>query len=194
MATPKPLIEKTLDNDSQQASVVLSVVQADITTLEVDAIVNAANSSLLGGDGVDGAIHRAAGRELVEYCRTLKGCKTGDAKISPAFKLPSHYVIHTVGPVWHGGQRGEPEDLANCYKRSLELAQENKLTSIAFSAISTGVYGYPIEKAAQIAIDTVSAFVTHRAHDDESLMISKVIFCCYSASDAAVYERLLQQG
>lgn len=194
MSQPQAWINKTLYNGLQQTKVELTVVQADITKLEVDAIVNAANSSLLGGGGVDGAIHRAAGSELVEYCRTLNGCQTGEAKISPAFKLPCRYVIHTVGPVWHGGQRGEAANLANCYKHALELAQQHEVTSIAFPAISTGVYGYPVAQAAQVAIDSVSTYLTECAQSSDKLTISQVIFCCYSASDAAVYERLLQNS
>ena len=192
MSQPQALIKKTLYNEFQQTKVELTVVQADITKLEVDAIVNAANSSLLGGGGVDGAIHQAAGSELVEYCRTLNGCQTGEAKISPAFGLPCRYVIHTVGPVWHGGQQSEAANLANCYKHALALAQQNEVASIAFPAISTGVYGYPVAQAAQVAIDSVSTYLKAYAQSSDKLTISKVIFCCYSASDAAVYERLLQ--
>lgn len=179
------------DSSGNEQQFTLAVVQADITKLHVDAIVNAANSSLLGGGGVDGAIHRAAGRELLEYCRTLNGCKTGDAKISPAFNLPSRFVIHTVGPVWHGGNQNEPELLASCYRRSLELAADNNLESIAFSAISTGVYGFPKDQAAQIAIDTVQEFLKHSIEQKQDISINKVIFCCFSSLDAALYQEIL---
>lgn len=173
-------------------TVTLSVLPADITTLKVDSIVNAANSSLLGGGGVDGAIHRAAGRELLAYCRTLNGCQTGDAKISPAFKLPCQYVIHTVGPVWHGGHDNEAALLASCYQKSLELATQNDVTSIAFPAISTGVYGYPLDKATKIAIDTVQNYVLNALKQATNFSIREVIFCCFSASDAAVYKQVLE--
>lgn len=159
--------------------------QADITTLTVDAIVNAANTSLLGGGGVDGAIHRAAGPELLAECRTLGGCATGDAKITRGYRLPAAYVIHAVGPVWHGGDRGEPGLLAACYRRSLELAAEQGLHSIAFSGISTGVYGYPITPAARIAVDTVNAELGRFDGIDD------VVFCCFSASALGVYDALL---
>lgn len=165
----------------------LKAHQGDITKLSVDAIVNAANSSLLGGGGVDGAIHRAAGRELLEECRALRGCKTGDAKITGGYELPAKFVIHTVGPVWHGGSRGEPELLASCYRRSLELAVERGLTSIAFPAISTGVYGYPIRKAAEIALSTATTFT------QSPTSLQEIIFCCFSASDYEVYAELLSK-
>lgn len=158
---------------------------ADITTLKVDAIVNAANSSLLGGGGVDGAIHRAAGPELLQECRLLKGCKTGDAKITRAYNLPAQHVIHTVGPVWHGGTSGEPELLASCYRRSMEVAATSNIRSIAFPGISTGIYGYPVALAAQIAVTTVQAFL------QQDSTVEEIIFCCFSDSDLQVYEKLL---
>lgn len=160
----------------------IKIIVDDITTLEVDAIVNAANCSLLGGGGVDGAIHRAAGGELLEACRKFNGCETGEARITPGFQLPAKYVIHTPGPIWYGGDRNEAGLLKNCYVNSLALAKENNCRTMAFPCISTGVYRFPKDLAARIALETVT--------EQMSLPLETVIFCCFSASDAAVYEQL----
>ena len=169
----------------------IRIIQGDITKLEVDAIVNAANQVMLGGGGVDGAIHRAAGHELYEAClkepETRPGvrCPTGEARITPGFRLPAKFVIHTVGPVYRDGRHGEPEKLANCYHHSLLLAAENGCKSVAFPCISTGVYGYPIGDAAQIAVREVENFLM--SHGD-----MEIVFCCFSSGDKAIYEALMK--
>jgi len=162
----------------------IEVVTGDITALAVDAIVNAANTTLLGGGGVDGAIHRAAGPELLAECRTLGGARTGDAKVTRGYRLPARWVIHAVGPVWSGGQRGEDGLLASCYRESLARAREVGARSVAFPAISTGVYRFPLERAARIALGQV------RADLEAEARIDRVVFCCYSAGDRETYDRL----
>ncbi len=161
------------------------VIEADLTTLAVDAIVNAANSSLLGGGGVDGAIHRAAGPGLLAECRTLGGCPTGEARITAGYNLPARHVIHTVGPVWHGGSRHEDEDLARCYRNSLTLALQHGIRTIAFPAISTGVYGFPLARATKIAVCEAQRFL------ETYFEIEQVIFCCFGSEAAEFYEKEL---
>ena len=163
----------------------IELIQADITKLDVDAIVNAAKSSLLGGGGVDGAIHRAAGPQLLDECMTIGGCPSGEAKITLGYNLKARYVIHTVGPVWRGGNTNENELLASCYRMSLSLAVENNCTSVAFPNISTGVYGFPKELAAEIAIREVQSFLL------KNKSISKVFFCCFDSENYLIYQRLL---
>ena len=166
----------------------MEIAEGDITKLQVDAIVNAANESLLGGGGVDGAIHRAAGPELLAECRTLGGCPTGEAKATKGYKLPAEYVIHTVGPVWHGGGSGEDDLLASCYRRSLEEAAALGCRSVAFPAISTGVYRFPPDRAATIAVRTVKAFLA----GDRT--VDKVIFCCFGQASVEAHEKALAEA
>lgn len=177
-----PFDRRGMENAMSQEAV--EIIQGDITRMEVDAVVNAANTSLLGGGGVDGAIHRAAGRQLLAECRTLGGCPTGEARITGGYELPARHVIHTVGPVWHGGDRGEDELLADCYRNSLRLAAENELATIAFPSISTGAYRFPIERAARIALRETADFLRRGGTS-----VRKVYFVCFSEGDAEVYRK-----
>ena len=165
----------------------IEIIEGDITKLSVDAIVNAANSSLLGGGGVDGAIHRAAGPELLAECRTLRGCATGEAKLTGGYQLPARHVIHAVGPVWHGGGRGEPELLRNCYRNCFRVAHENRLTSIAFPAISTGVYRYPLEQACRIALEEAKEALLQFPE------LSKILFVAFSAEARRAYQKSAEE-
>lgn len=177
-----------LNIEKEKLKMKIRAIKADITTLQVDAIVNAANSSLLGGGGVDGAIHRAAGAELLAACRLLHGCKTGQAKHTLGYRLPAKYVIHTVGPVWNGGHRQEAKLLEDCYKNSLAIATQIGARTIAFPSISTGAYRFPIEEACKIAVETVRNYLSATDTIDE------IIFCCFSANDLALYEQSLTES
>lgn len=171
---------------AQAPEVLLEALRADITTLALDTIVNAANRTLLGGGGVDGAIHRAAGPDLLAECRTLGGCETGDAKITRGYRLPAKHVIHTVGPVWRGGSANEDAALASCYRRSLEIARAHDLKSIAFPSISTGIFGFPAARAASIAVETVADLV-----EAEPGPLRRVVFCCFDAQALALHQNAL---
>lgn len=179
-----PTVANDVDAETPFAERV-TVVEGDITRLSVDAVVNAANESLLGGGGVDGAIHRAAGPELLEHCRTLGGCPTGEARITPGYRMAARHIIHTVGPVWYGGDADEPDLLAACYRNSLALAAENGIRTIAFPAISTGAYGFPADRAAEIAVETVRSVLS------ETPDMDLVVFCCFDGSTANLYESAL---
>jgi len=176
----------SLDKEKYKTVPEIQLIQGDITKLEIDAIVNAANNSLLGGGGVDGAIHMAAGPELMDECRSLKGCLTGEAKMTKGYKLAARFVIHTVGPVWRGGSNKEEKLLASCYLNCLEIAEKNGFNSIAFPNISTGVYGFPKDKAAQIAISEIKLFIEHSSH------IKKVIFVCFDLENYEIYKNILK--
>ncbi|MDT8440837.1 MAG: O-acetyl-ADP-ribose deacetylase [Desulfuromonadales bacterium] len=165
----------------------IDILQADITKIEVDAIVNAANQSLLGGGGVDGAIHRAAGPQLIAECRTLGGCPTGEARLTSGYHLPARYVIHTVGPVWHGGERNEDRLLADCYRNCLQLAIDHNLQSIAFPSISTGAYRFPLERASRIALQTTLQIIAG------TTPLRQILFACFSERDAEVYRKVYQE-
>lgn len=182
-ATTMDKIIKSMEDTGKS----IRIITGDITELNVDAIVNAANNSLLGGGGVDGAIHRAAGKELLEECRTLGGCRTGESKMTQAYRLPCKNIIHTVGPVWHGGGHNEAQLLASCYDTALRLAESHHLRSIAFPCISTGAYGYPKAKAAQIALDTICRHIERKEYNGD------VIICCFKRDNADIYENILRQ-
>ena len=166
----------------------IKLIDNDITTLKVDAIVNAANESLLGGGGVDGAIHRAAGPELLAACRLLNGCRTGEAKLTPGFRLKAAHVIHTVGPIWRGGTQGEADLLASCYRKSLELADANGIRTLVFPAISTGIYGYPLSQATKIAVGTVKTYLENHPQT----LITEITFVCFDDATMRVYEQVFE--